>query len=56
MDPTVPGMNALCAKDALTDGFGWTIQAVLASLAFACLICKNLFLTLPKTSIKLTVF
>jgi len=41
MDPTDSGMNALCAKDALTDGFGWTIQAVLASLAFACLILKR---------------
>ena len=31
-----------CAKDALTDQFGWTVQAVLAWLAFMCLVCKFL--------------
>lgn len=30
-----------CAKDALTNEFGWTVQAVLAMLAFTCLVCKS---------------
>jgi hypothetical protein len=32
--------SALCSKDALTDQFGWTVQTVLAALAFTCLVCK----------------
>ena len=30
----------LCPKDALTDNFGWTVQTILASLAFTCLVSK----------------
>ncbi|KAF4518850.1 hypothetical protein B566_EDAN006701 [Ephemera danica] len=30
-----------CGKDALTDQFGWFIQALLAALAFMCLILKR---------------
>jgi len=30
-----------CAKDALTNEFGWTVQAVLAMLAFTCLVLKR---------------
>lgn len=29
-----------CSKDALTDFFGWMLQALLAGLAFTCLIGK----------------
>ena len=32
--------SPLCSKDALTDDFGWSVQAVLACLAFACLVRK----------------
>lgn len=32
--------SVLCSKDALTDDFGWSVQAVLACLAFMCLICE----------------
>lgn len=38
--------SPLCSKDALTDDFGWTVQAVLACLAFAFLVCK-LFVLFP---------
>lgn len=27
-----------CSKDALTDGFGWILQGLLAAIAFSCLI------------------
>lgn len=29
-----------CSKDALTDFFGWLLQAILCLIAFSCLICK----------------
>lgn len=35
-----PRGSPLCSKDALTDDFGWTVQAVLACLAFTCLVRK----------------
>lgn len=31
---------SVCGKDALTDSYGWFVQALLASLAFGLLICK----------------
>ncbi|CAB3382004.1 Hypothetical predicted protein [Cloeon dipterum] len=34
------GINS-CGKDNLTDVFGWTVQALLAALAFMCLILKR---------------
>ena len=42
--------SALCSRDALTDQFGWTVQTVLAALAFTCLVCKSwhlFFLNFP---------
>lgn len=33
--------SILCSKDALTDQFGWTVQTVLAVLAFTCLVLKR---------------
>ncbi|XP_057370634.1 store-operated calcium entry regulator STIMATE-like [Daphnia carinata] len=36
-----PRGSPLCSKDALTDDFGWTVQAVLACLAFTCLVLKR---------------
>ncbi|XP_065585000.1 store-operated calcium entry regulator STIMATE-like isoform X1 [Artemia franciscana] len=33
--------RAECEKDALTDSFGWAVQILLASLAFACLVLKR---------------
>ncbi|CAO1410285.1 unnamed protein product [Diamesa hyperborea] len=30
-----------CSKDALTDFFGWLLQAILCLIAFSCLICKR---------------
>lgn len=30
-----------CQKDALTDFFGWLLQAVLAAVAFSCLIGES---------------
>jgi len=41
-DATLVDDNAShCAKDALTNEFGWTVQAVLAMLAFTCLVLKR---------------
>lgn len=35
-----------CTRGALTDNFGWIFQIILASLAFACLIGKEIFIEL----------
>jgi hypothetical protein len=43
--------SSSCGKDDLTNIFGWTVQAVLAALAFTCLICKSgCFLKITKIS------
>lgn len=35
--------NLHCNKDALTDGYGWFLQGLLAALAFSCLVAKRYF-------------
>ena len=48
--------SILCSKDALTDQFGWTVQTVLAVLAFTCLVCKTFFLMLSNILLMLNNF